>query len=89
MQIPCPYCGKRDEAEFEYGGTAQTPLMPQNAETAAWPEQIYLRDNPRGPHAELWFHAAGCQHWLTVTRDTRDNRILGTALHMAKAEPKP
>ena len=38
-------------------------------------EYVYLRDNPRGPHEELWFHSAGCQAWLVVRRDTATHEI--------------
>jgi sarcosine oxidase subunit delta len=34
-----------------------------------------LRDNPRGPLCELWYHAAGCHSWLVVTRDTFTHEI--------------
>ena len=23
-------------------------------------EAVYLRENPAGPHQELWYHASGC-----------------------------
>jgi len=38
---------------------------------------VYLRDNPAGPHRELWFHAGGCHDWLIVSRDTRTHEISG------------
>jgi heterotetrameric sarcosine oxidase delta subunit len=38
---------------------------------------VYVRDNPAGPHRELWFHAASCHEWLVVTRDTRTHAISG------------
>ena len=38
-------------------------------------EYVYLRDNPAGPHRELWYHSAGCHGWLVVTRDTRTHAI--------------
>jgi sarcosine oxidase subunit delta len=41
-----------------------------------------VRDNPAGPHRELWYHAAGCQSWLIVTRDTRTHEI--TAVEAAR-----
>ena len=36
---------------------------------------VYLRENPAGPHRELWYHGAGCQAWLAVERDTRTHVI--------------
>ena len=82
MRIQCPFCGERDLSEFSYLGAAAftrpDPDTPQ-AETA-FHEAVYLRDNPAGPHEELWYHASGCRSWLRVTRNTRTHEILGVAL---------
>jgi len=40
----------------------------------------YLRDNPAGPHRELWYHEQGDRSWLVVTRDTRTHEITGVEL---------
>lgn len=45
-------------------------------------EYVYQRDNPAGPHRELWHHGAGCHAWLVVTRDTRSHAI--TAVEPAR-----
>lgn len=84
MRIKCPHCGERGHDEFVYHGdatvtrpdgqipeTADAPAMP------AWMDYVYLRDNPAGPHRELWYHTGGCRTWLIVTRDTRSHEILG------------
>ncbi len=79
MRIPCPYCGERGHEEFAYLGDAR-PRRPSDGGAAAsveWNEYVYLRDNPAGVHRELWFHAAGCQAWLVVTRDVRDHALFG------------
>ncbi len=39
----------------------------------------YWRENPAGPHRELWYHAAGCRSWLEVERDTRTHEIVAAA----------
>ena len=79
MLIPCPWCGPRSQVEFTYGGAA-TPRRPRNdAPEAAWFDYVYLRDNPRGPHDELWLHSAGCRSWFKVRRDTRNHDILAGA----------
>jgi len=71
LSIPCPHCGARPETEFVYGGDANVRRPdPATASDAAWTDYIYLRDNPKGPHRELWLHAAGCHLWLIVERDT-------------------
>ena len=75
--IPCPHCGPRNHDEFSYGGDA-TAL--QNAAVDAPPAdantQVYLRDNPRGVHRELWRHALGCGAFIIVERDTRTHDVI-------------
>ena len=77
MRISCPYCGERGVHEFVYHGDATlTRPDPEAADaTARFAEYVYLRDNPAGPHRELWYHAAGCRRWLVVNRDTRSHAI--------------
>jgi sarcosine oxidase subunit delta len=86
MRIRCPFCGERESAEFAYLGDA-TVARPDatgpNAE-AAFFDAVYIRENPAGPHEELWYHAYGCRGWLRVTRDTRTHEI--TAVELAKKE---
>ncbi len=81
MQIPCPFCGARDASEFAYLGDAafRRPDAAAPDAAARFVDAVYLRDNPAGPHDELWYHAAGCRSWLRVTRDTRTHEMLGVA----------
>ena len=77
LLIPCPWCGSREESEFTYGGDAG-PRMPSfdgTAGEAAWFAYVYRRENPAGPHRELWFHGFGCGRWIVVTRDTTTGEI--------------
>jgi heterotetrameric sarcosine oxidase delta subunit len=77
MRIACPHCGLRDVREFTYLGDA-APARPEPSTADAidrFNEYVYLRDNPAGPHCELWYHGAGCQAWLAVERDTRTHAI--------------
>ena len=76
MLIPCPWCGLRNQIEFTYGGDATLPRPPPDATEREWTDYVYFRDNPCGPHDELWYHGA-CQAWLVVTRDTRNHEIFG------------
>ena len=46
---------------------------------AAWIDYVYMRDNPCGPHDELWLHSAGCRSWFKVRRDTATHDILASA----------
>jgi sarcosine oxidase subunit delta len=87
MQIDCPWCGAREYEEFRYGGDAMVtrPADPTHASADAWYAYIYLRDNPRGAHAEWWYHAYGCHQWLRVSRDTVTHNVLAVA--PAHADP--
>jgi heterotetrameric sarcosine oxidase delta subunit len=80
LLINCPYCGARAQIEFSYGGdaTVQRPPDPEKVTLEAWLDYVYLRDNPRGPHWELWQHSAGCRRWLRVQRDTLSHEILAS-----------
>ena len=82
MRIECPFCGDRDLVEFTYLGDAGFRRPPSDAEDCAqrYYEAVYLRDNPAGPHEELWYHAGGCHCWLRVTRNTRTHEILAVRL---------
>ena len=78
MLIPHPLLGPRDAAEFTYLGDASLIDRPDwQAPDAigAFHDYAYLRDNPAGPHDELWYHEQGDRSWLVVTRDTRTHEI--------------
>ena len=79
LLIPCPWCGPRAQSEFTYGGDATVKRPPSDAPEDAWVAFVYLRDNPFGPHDELWHHSAGCRQWFRVRRDTRTHAILSSA----------
>ncbi|AZP15905.1 sarcosine oxidase subunit alpha family protein [Streptomyces aquilus] len=78
LLIPCPWCGPRDEAEFHYGGQAHVPYpeTPSSLTDEEWARYLFFRDNPKGPFAERWSHAAGCRRWFNAIRDTSTNEIL-------------
>jgi len=78
LLIPCPWCGPRDEAEFHYGGQAHVPYPenPADLTDEEWARYLFFRDNPKGPFAERWSHAAGCRRWFNAVRDTSSNEIL-------------
>ena len=89
MRIPCCHCGERGHEEFTYLGdaTVQRPDQDRSSgergqthgsdptATAPMLDYVYLRDNPAGPHRELWHHTSGCRAWLVVTRNTRTHAI--------------
>ncbi|AOR36535.1 ferredoxin [Streptomyces fodineus] len=78
LLIPCPWCGPRDEAEFHYGGQAHVPYPedPAALTDEEWARYLFFRDNPKGPFAERWSHAAGCRRWFNAVRNTATNEIL-------------
>ena len=79
LLLPCPWCGDREESEFAYGGDATAPWPDLEAGAEPWFDAVYLRDNPRGPHEELWHHWAGCRRWFRLRRDTLTHEILPPA----------
>ena len=85
MIIDHPLLGPRDASEFVYLGCASLIDRPDPdaADAAeAFHAYAYLRDNPAGPHDELWFHEGGDRSWLVVTRDTATHEI--TAVRLAR-----
>ncbi|QUW83632.1 sarcosine oxidase subunit delta family protein [Streptomyces mirabilis] len=88
LLIPCPWCGPRDEAEFHYGGQAHVPYPEDSAALTdeEWARYLFFRDNPKGPFAERWSHAAGCRRWFNAVRDTATNEILSV---YRSGEPRP
>jgi methylglutamate dehydrogenase subunit B len=79
MLLPCPHCGPRDVTEFTYGGDANARQPAEGASLEEWSAYVYLRDNPRGPHEEVWQHIAGCRRWIRVRRNTLTHEVLGSA----------
>ena len=78
MRIKCPWCGDRPRQEFSYLGDA-TVARPTGDDFADWMDFTYLRENPAGPHRELWYHRSGCRSWLSVERDTTTHEIVSVA----------
>jgi heterotetrameric sarcosine oxidase delta subunit len=67
MQIPCPHCGLRAQAEFSYERTVDSQVtldMPPHIAMAT----LFTRGNPRGPDDEIWRHTYGCRAWMIITR---------------------
>ena len=81
LEIKCPYCGKRSQNEFSYGGDAsvERPLLGKEISDKEWDDFVYLRKNPRGKHSEFWHHVAGCRQWFKVLRSTATHEIFKTA----------
>jgi sarcosine oxidase subunit delta len=86
--ISCPWCGPREEAEYHYGGQAHVayPHDVGAMSDADWADYLFFRDNPRGPFAERWVHAAGCRRWFNAVRDTGTHEVLAV---YGIGEPQP
>ena len=80
MRLTCPTCGERGIEEFSYFGDATLARPALDAPAQAWVDYVYFRNNPAGPHSELWYHAAGCHAWLVVERDVRTHEIFSVAV---------
>tara|TARA_B100000768_G_scaffold145295_1_gene138085 strand:- start:1042 stop:1329 length:288 start_codon:yes stop_codon:yes gene_type:complete len=83
MIINHPILGPRDSAEFTYMGDAALLDRPDWQAKDALVQFIdygYLRDNPTGPHQELWYHEQGDRSFLVVTRDTTTHEISSVKL---------
>lgn len=72
LLIECPWCGKRAETEFHYGGEADIvrPVDGENLSDREWGDYVFMRTNTRGVHREQWLHSMGCRRWFKVDRDT-------------------
>jgi sarcosine oxidase subunit delta len=88
MQIPCPWCGPRDEVEFSCGGESHIvrPANPAAVSDEQWADYLFMRTNPKGRYWEQWCHSHGCRRWFNVERDTVSYRISG-AYHIGEQPP--
>jgi sarcosine oxidase, subunit delta len=79
LRIPCPTCGDRSVLEFRFGG--EVPEVPDGITDPAARDldRGWMRTNALGVVTERWFHEAGCRRWLTLVRDTTDDRVVGLA----------
>ena len=81
LLIHCPYCDETlPEVEFTYAGEAHVARAadPSSQSDAEWESFLYIRANPKGPHAERWRHLHGCGRFFNAVRDTVSDRFLTT-----------
>ena len=80
LEIKCPYCGKRSQNEFAYGGdaTVKRPELNKEVSDQEWDTFVYYRKNPRGNHLELSHHISGCRQWFKAKRNTATHEIIET-----------
>ena len=81
LEIKCPYCGKRSQNEFSYGGDASVkrPQLGKEISDKECDDFVYFRSNLRGKHSELWHHVSGCRQWFKALRNTATHEIFRTA----------
>ncbi len=80
LKFTCPYCGPRPQSEFTFGRDATAKRPEGDADTAAWLNYVFLRDDPKGVTREYWQHTQGCRAWLVVERDTLTHETLSVTL---------
>jgi heterotetrameric sarcosine oxidase delta subunit len=67
MQITCPHCGPRAQAEFIYERTVDSVVaLDATPDTAM--QTLFTRTNPRGVDDEIWRHTFGCRAWIVMSR---------------------
>lgn len=79
--LTCPHCReKREEEEFSCSGEAfiARPIAPETIDDAAWGDYLFMRNNPKGWHWEMWSHATGCRKYFVVKRHTATHAIAGS-----------
>jgi sarcosine oxidase subunit delta len=66
--------------EFVHGGEAHIarPIQPEALNAEEWTEFLYMRDNPKGLHAERWRHLHGCARFFNALRDTTTDQFVVT-----------
>ena len=74
-RINCPWCGLRDEAEFQYQGDATVTRPEPDASEEEFFRYAYIRENPKGWHTEWWHHVGGCRQWVKVVRNTLTHEV--------------
>lgn len=82
LNIPCPYCGTRDQSEFSHHGEAHIvrPLKSDTLSDTQWGDYVFFRKNTKGDYAELWMHRHGCRKFFHMLRNTVTDDILGTCV---------
>ncbi|MCY4050476.1 MAG: sarcosine oxidase subunit delta [Gammaproteobacteria bacterium] len=80
LLIRCPWCGFRDQSEFQAQGEAHItrPEDPYQLDEEQWGQYLFFRKNPKGVHYERWVHVHGCRRWFNVVRNTMTDDILAT-----------
>jgi sarcosine oxidase subunit delta len=84
--VPCPYCGARDAAEFNWKGEVRRRPDPSTATSAEWRRYLYMRRNVAGWSVEKWLHRDGCGRYFTLERNTVTNQFQATSIEVGAGE---
>lgn len=78
MNIKCPNCGQRSEAEYSFGGPAHLARPGPAAKVSddEWAHYLFMLDNVKGVSAERWCHIHGCGQWFNMVRNTATHEII-------------
>ena len=77
LLINCPFCKKRNETEFVYGGPVGSDRPdPNTVSDQEWVDFLTLVPNPTRPVYEKRWHARGCGEWFIICRDTTTHEII-------------
>jgi heterotetrameric sarcosine oxidase delta subunit len=83
MQLTCPHCGPRAQAEFVYERTVDS-VVPLDAAPEDAMTTLFTRTNPRGVDDEIWRHTFGCRAWMVITR----HRVTNDITHVRAVGPE-
>ncbi|WP_397578142.1 sarcosine oxidase subunit delta [Sphingorhabdus sp.] len=86
LLIECPYCGQRDETEFNCGGESHIQRPGLDSTDSTWADYLFYRGNPAGITFERWCHGFGCGRWFNVARCTVSHKIHAV---YAMTDPRP
>lgn len=89
IEIPCPWCGLRDAAEFGYVGELVGRPDPRATTVEEWRDYLHGRRNPAGWTVEWWYHLAGCRRHLVVERQTVTNAVRAARDASVRAGTEP
>ena len=80
LEIKCPYCGKRSQNEFSYGGdgTIKRPALGEEILLLKIGMTLFILEIIQEVNTELWQHVSGCRQWFKVLRDTATHEIFST-----------
>lgn len=80
QRFPCPFCGLRDEREFNYAGELgkTRPDTTGDVSDAEWAAYLYEQRNEKGRVKEVWMHLT-CAELFTMERDSVTMDVIGSA----------